>query len=378
MSEVTVFEADERRGATSASDAEPDLRCPGRHNAQKAVPRKASGKYAEHGRLIHEALAEPAGGPVLKSLTVDQRETFDRCREIEKKFLAQVFPEQSSAFPLKIFREQRFWVKVDGKLEHSGKPDLVARCGSRGAIVEYKTLPGDVPESPTNLQLRDQVVLAAGHLLLNEVTVIVDQPMVTMSPVPTLYNAEAIKRAEAEMFERVRRSNDPNAPRLAGEIQCEHCRAKEICVEYQKFAGAMVPGMLTLLDVPVSAWTPDQRAMFLDKRATAQKWLDNCLETIERGAESDPNYVTGWGLVPGAERKTITDPQAVFNRFAAIGGTVQKFMSTVTVGVTKLKEAVNDLTGARGKALDAAIATLTEGLVEVKRNKASLKRKEEK
>lgn len=368
----------ERRGGTSASNAEADLRCPGRHLAQKPFPEGEGGPDASHGRIIHAALAEPSanGAAILHSLTLEQRETFDRCREIERKFSLQIFPDQSGQKPLTVIREKRFWVMVDGKFMHSAKPDLVMHSENRGAIIEYKTLLGDVPAAPTNMQLRDQTVLAARNLKLNEIFCIVDQPLVTMTPEVVRYGPEDINRAEAEMFERVRRSNDPSSPRLAGAVQCEHCRAKLDCAEYNRFAGSMIPGMLSLLDVPVAAWTPEQRGMFCNQRGVAQKWLDQTEQAMKDGLTADPEFVAGWYLAPGAERRTVTDPEALFTRFAALGGTPQKFMRCVSVTLGKLKEALNDLTGARGKALETAINVLTEGLVETKQNAPSLKRKE--
>lgn len=381
--QLTIPQIDPRLGGTSASSAEPDLRCPGRHLAQKSFRKpeapEAPGnkKYSDHGRVIHEALAEKAGDTVLQSLTVDQRDTFDRCRSIEKKFCLSIFPDQGKEHPVSVIREKRFWVMVDGKYLHSGQPDVVFYSGSKGAIVEYKTLPGDVPTAPTNLQIRDQVVLISGALKLSEIFAIVDQPLVTMSPVPVRYTAEEIKRAELEMFERVRRSNDPNSPRLAGEVQCEHCLAKFDCAEYNRFAGSVVPGMLSLLDVPVSAWTPQQRGFFCNQKSIAKKWLDETEEALKAGAAADPAFIEGWCLGEPVERRTIVDPQSVFTRFAALGGTAPKFMRCVTVSFTKLREAINDLTGARGKALAAAVDTLTEGLVETKLQSPSLKRKED-
>jgi len=367
---------DERRGGSSASDAQADLNCPGRHLAQKPYLRKPAGPEAEYGRLIHAVLADNDNFATTK-LTLEQRETFDRCRDIEKRLCLEVFPDQGSAHPVKVFREIRFWAKVDGKFEHSAKPDLVMRSGPRGLICEYKTLPGDVPDAPDNLQLRDQVVLAAGHLLLDEVTVAVIQPWVTMKPVVTVYTKADIKRAEVELFDRVRRSNDPKAPRYAGEVQCEYCRAKQGCLEYHRFAGSMLPSMLSVLDVPVSAWTPQQRAVFCQNRGIAQKWLDENWDAMKEGAAADPAFVDGWELTPGNEVETIVDPASVWNRFAALGGKVNQFMGCVKVGKTKLREAVNSLTGARGKALDAAMVTLTDGLTETTRNAPSLKPKKE-
>lgn len=364
---------------TSASNAEADLRCPGRFLAQKPFLKETDSKEASHGRAIHEALAEPSrdGGRLLKKLSVDQRETFDRCREIERKFVATIFPDASNDNPLEYFREKVFWCMVDRKFYHSAQPDLVVQQRDRGAIVEYKTLAGDVPTAGSNQQVRDQTVLAARTLGMREIWAIVDQPMVTMSPEIVHYGPLDIDRAEAEMFNRVRKSNDPGSPRLAGEVQCEHCLAKNNCAEYQRFAGAMVPGMLSLLDVPVASWTPEQRGFFCNNQSIAQKWLDETKEAMKEGLAKDPGFVEGWELTLGAVRRSVTDPQSVFTRYAALGGKPEKFMQCVTVQLGKLRDIINDLTGARGKALDAAINTLTEGLIEEKRNAPSLKRKEE-
>lgn len=376
-----IIQQDDRRGGTSASNAEADLRCPGRHLAQKSIPVEEEKEDPDRdwGKLIHAALAEPSGsgGTILAKLSLDQRDVHDRCREIERKAIQQIFPDASGASPLTIIREKRYWMLVDQQFVHSGKPDLLAIQGKRGLLVEYKTLPGDVPEAPTNQQLRDQMVLTAGAHQLNEVFVLVDQPMVTMTPEIARYGLDEIKRSESEMMDRVRRSNNPQSPRLAGEAQCNHCRAKRNCAEYTKFAGALVPAMMSLLNVPVAAWTPEQRGFFCDRLGIAQKWLDDTKDAMKAGLEKDPTFVLGWHLTPGAERRAVKDPQAIFNRFAALGGSAPKFMRCVTVQLGKLKEEINDLTGARGKALEAAMNTLTEGLVEVKQSAPSLKKNTE-
>jgi hypothetical protein len=47
----------------------------------------------------------------------------------------------------------------------------------------------------------------------------------------------------------------------------------------------------------------------------------------------------------------------------------------VKVEKTKLKAALSLVTGARGKALEASVKTITEGLTESKQNEPSLERK---
>jgi len=369
---------DPRRGATSASNAAADAACPGRHLAQRGMPERVS-QDSESGRAVHEALS----GKEVK-LTPEQIETKEACQRIEEKVVGQFFGTESGRMVPKVFREERFWVQipvVGGNsviCEHSGQPDVVMRAGPKALIIEYKTLFGDVPESPENLQLRDQAVLARGKLLVKEIGVVVIQPHVTHQPVLCMYDEGAITRAAQEMFARVVASNNPNSQRHPGEQQCKFCLAKRNCAPYQAWAGGMVPGMLSVLDVPVALWTPEQRGQFCEMRATAQRWLDECVDACKDELEKDPEAVAGWKLRPGSKRDTITDPQGVFDRFAALGGTPAQFLSAVSVVKTNLKRALGEITGAKGKALNDAMETLTEGLVETKMASPTLERKETK
>lgn len=375
---MTTPQTDDRRGATSASSAQADLNCPGRFLAQKGLV-DTGGEYAEHGNVIHEALRT---GKV-DGLSLEQRETYESCLAIEAKLVTALFPEMAtSKAQAKVWREQRFWVKVprpDAKTEkdvyeHSGKTDVVYRLGQRAAIFEYKTLMGDVPSSPTNLQLRDQAVLVSGNLLVQEIAVAPIQPLVTHTPEVCYYNAADLKRSESDMFARVIASNNPQSPRVPGELQCKFCLAKTKCLEYQKWAGQMVPNMLTLLDVPIEGWSPEQRSFFLERRIIAQKWLDDCEAAIKAGLKDDPQYVTGWRLTEGAVREKIIDPQTLFERFTKLGGSLEQFMKCVSITKTSLKEQVSAVTNARGAALSKSMKTITEGLVEFKQNEPSLQR----
>lgn len=363
---------DERRGGTSASSAAADALCAGRHLAQRGIPEPAESEDAKHGRLIHLALAT---GDASK-LTVEQRDIYDSCIAIETKMVVSLWPELAGTKENpKVWREQRFWGRVPpGMWEHSAKPDVVYRVGPRAAIFEYKTLPGDVPESPENLQLRDQAVLVRGALLVNEIAVAVIQPLVTHSPKLCFYGPDDLKRAESDMYERVAASNDPKSQRTPGEVQCKFCLAKRTCQAYQQFSGGMVPNMLSLLDVPIAAWTPEQRAFFLDRLPIAQKWLDECVAAVKEVIEKDPQAVPGWTLKPGIFREKITDPQAVFDRFSSLGGKLENFMACIQITKGDLKEQLSKVTGARGAALDKAMKTITDGLVERKQNKPSLER----
>jgi hypothetical protein len=313
-------------------------------------------------------------------LSLEQREMFDACREIEGKLRDQYFGAGAgdNKNPMRVFRERRFWLKLtsrDGKglFEHSGQADVVFKHGTRLLVLDYKTLAGDKTDSPKNGQLRDLAVLAAGEIVgTQEVAVAIVQPLFTHSPEVCLYGPDDLKRAALELYGRIVRSNDPQSPRVAGAIQCAYCLAKLNCREYQAWAGAMVNAPLSILEVPVAQWTGEQCAIFLATEGVARKWLDVCRDAVKARVEADPSAVPGWALKPGAVTEKITDPQACFDRFAALGGDIKQFMMTVSVGKGKLKEAIHEVTAAKGQQLDKAVKALTEGITEQKQNAPSL------
>lgn len=360
---------DERKGCTSASNAEADALCGGRHLAQAGIPETRS-EYAEHGRTVHAALAlrDP------RNLVAEALETYERCIDVESRKVSEFFgqdaPKEWSENPDDPV-SSRFWVKFqhEGKVyEHSCRPDrFYWMPGGKMLIVEYKTLRGDVAESSRNLQLRDQQVILRGHYIIpGEIGVVVVQPWVNMNPEICVYTAEDSDRARREMFARVVASNDPSSERVAGEIQCKYCRAKKSCLAYTKWAGQMTPpALLTILDVPMSAWTPEQRARAADAIKPTLDFVDLLKDFFKEGFATDPNFVPGWTLVPGRQREAINDPQKCFERFTQIGGNLDQFMTCISVGKTKLKDAVKGVTGAKGKALDNAITALCDGIVKV-------------
>ena len=378
---MSDIEVDERRGNTSASNAEADLRCPGRHLAQRGIARPPASKDADRGTRIHAALASrnPTG------LAADEAATYERCIEQEVKKVKEFFGADCPTNQLRSWPEQRFWVVFREQTspngsppqvavyEHSAKPDRVYRYGTRALVIEYKTLMGEVPESPRNLQLRDQAVIIRGHFLVDEVGTVVIQPMVQQDPAICLYGKDDLDRSYQELFRRVKASNDPNSPRVPGDAQCKFCLANTSCLEYQRWAGAMVPNMLSVLDVPVKDWTPDQRKIFCDRYDAAQKWLNTCWAAMEEGASRVPDFVPGYAMKAGAERQDIINPQMVFERFLAKGGEAKAFMKAVKVTKTPLKEEVKALTGTTGKRLDGVMAEMLEGATETRHNKASLK-----
>ena len=356
---------------TSASNAQADSLCPGRHLAQEGLPDTES-KDAAFGTAVHSAVASDDDS----ELDHKGADIAESIREIEANVTSQYFGELE---PTKAYKEERLWTSVDFmglSLEHSGQPDLVLRLGTKALILEYKTLPGDVPSSPTNLQLRDQVVLVHDNLeMISEIAVAVVQPLVTHKPELCIYSAPDIDMACLDMAARVIASNSANSPCVAGELQCKFCKAKRECQPYQAFATALVPHFLSIADMPVDSWSPQDRATFCERRLVAEKWLKDCTAEMRKCLEVDPECIPGWFLKKGAERQSINDPEVLFTRFLEAGGSPEQFMKCVKVTSGKFAEQVGEVTQLKGKSLKAQLESMKEGIVDVNVSARSLSRK---
>lgn len=336
------------------------------------------------GTQIHDALAKGDA----TGLEANQLSIYDSCVEITDRVIKEAFG--SDAAKATIVRERRFWCSVlavpgdkskePKRYHHSAKLDFLARVGKRGLIIEYKTLPGDVDESPTNDQLRDQAVLAARNAMLDEIVTIIVQPLVTQSPTPTMYNKLALDQSEQEMFDRIRLSNHPKSKRIPNAISCKYCKARFECIEHERWAASLLPDTTSVIGTPIAQWSPEQRAAFLSIRGPAKRWLDDCYEHIKTGIKNDPSFVPGYTLKPGAVQRPVNDAQELFNRFNSLATTagistdevLPMYMQSVRIHKETLEGILRKVSGLKGKALAAKMDDLLAGITDEKPNDSSL------
>lgn len=345
---------DERKGATSASSAESDLLCPGRFLAQQGLPEMVS-EDALSGTRIHAWLA---GKEV--DLSPDELENAKSCKRWADVIAFDWSQGKTIGEPI---REERMWCAV-GELEHSGQPDVVYVQSHRALILDYKTARSEVAEPNTNQQLRDLAVLASIRWPVTEVTVSIVQPFAQRSP-PCVYDEKDLQRALRDMRNRVRQSNNPISPRIAGEKQCRYCRAKSICKEYSAWTRGALPLMATAgLDIQ-KPWTREQWAQFLTIAPEAEAWIEEKRQQAKRLLKDNPEAIPGFALEDSGTRQKITNVQAVFEQSTARGVTTEAFMRAVNVTKKGLTDALRG-TGLEGQALKQTLAEVLFGNTEEK------------
>ncbi len=353
---------------TSASNAQADLLCPGRHLAQVNLPEPAKDESAEFGTVVHSALqtSDPS------KLSRQQRDIYDSCASILNSKLAEFFGPEVLQMKANPAREKRYWVgwtkqvgEAAVEYRHSAQVDLFYRRGQRGLVVEYKSLAGEVPVSAKNLQVRDQVVCVnANSPLLTSIGAVVIQPLVTHKPEICIYSQDDILLARQQMQVRVEASNNPESERRAGQVQCEFCRARLSCQQHHDWATSGLLVQKTILDTPAEMWTPEQWTAFCYGMGVAQKWLDETKALAKKMLSDNPAAIPGFCLGTGKTNRYVTNPQELFARFEKLGGTLESYMKCVKIGLTLLADEVQVTTGANGKALKVAVEELLKGIID--------------
>jgi len=362
MSDNSLISNDASRGDwTSASAAEYDSLCPGRHAAQRGLSEPAS-QAASFGNTVHEAFDT---GEV-DELTISQQRLLEIANEREEKVLARL--HLSSKVPI---NEIRLWAQVGG-WRHSGQCDrLFLDFTKQLAVVEdLKSLRGTVEESSSNLQLRDLAVLVwLNYPTIVEVAVFINQPMAGGTTSLTRYTAEHLKQAWATMRMRITNSNDPNAKRTPGKKQCKFCRAKGICEEsiawLESESLALKKREESVAEL-VARISPEKLADIYSKAPTINAILDSVKARLLT-LDDEQLKAIGMRRRPGATRTTVNDQTELINRLVKLlGATPEQVMGAMNLGKGDLETLVRRLTGAKGLEVDLIIDRLYQGIVEKK------------
>ncbi len=373
---------DDRGKWTSASNAEADKLCPGRFQAQRDLSEPPTNRDADSGTVVH---ALWTGSKPHREPTNEEMDKADELllRESEVSESAGLNPRHCMRLV-----ETRLWhdfpafvtverldpntIPVGGAvrmLKHSGRFDvaLYDSASGRALVLDGKSGWLEVPPPNTNQQLRDLAVLLWLTLSPQEISVNILKPF-GRQDASCDYTAEDLRRSLLEMEARVRASNDPNSPRIPGQVQCKFCRAAldGKCAEHQAWLVAALPIVCPPLPmVSAAQWTPLQRSVFCERYSMAAKWIEDRKLEIKNLLQADPSSVPGFGLKDGRNIETITDPQKVFNRFCGIGGTPESFLRAVNIVKTSLKDEVRTIAEQGGGDTPEGLKDLVERMTRI-------------
>lgn len=311
---------DVRNGLTSASNAEADLLCPGRHLAQRGLV-SADSKDAASGTLVHAAFA---GALEANNLSGPQRKTVQRGKEIEHLLVSEWFVKQgvtSDSLRLdpnkgqwheeiqkRAHRELRLWAYLNGQKIHSGGIDALWLAGNmKYALIEdLKSLFGDIEDAASNQQLRDYAALVYLNYGCEQVSVFINQPNVRWKLEDQkliTYEAADLERAAKEMKERVLASQKLDAPRIPGKKQCNFCLAAGTsrCPESLAAIKAFHRDEEEL-GGGWEYWEPKERGNYIAICKEVESLAEKALKLAKEEIKKDGGWAVGW---------KVTDDQTV-------------------------------------------------------------------
>lgn len=380
MPDTQPVTPDIRRSLTSASNAEADSLCPGRHLAQRGLPSYETTDAAA-GTLIHRAFA----GEEVEGLNPGQRKTLKQARLLEESIVNDFFGNPDPALTAaeinkRAQREQRLWsaMRLGEQEIHSAGIDAfwLTSDWSAALIEDLKGLWGQHADAEENLQLRDEAALLYENFGVQRVSVFINQPNVRWridDQKIVTYELADLEAAHNEMIARVMNSNDIRAKRQPGPKQCRFCRAAGTarCPESQ---AAILGAAQSKFDA--STASPARRGEWVSTLKALEKMVKKVLSELKTGLQADPAYIEGWEIKAGGSTRSIEniwEAGAIFaEAFGDAGFTREQFLACCTLSIPKLEELHDKLSGLTGKASKEQFLNLVGHLIEEKAREGSL------
>jgi hypothetical protein len=262
MASITV-----ERAITTPSNLRRRELCPGSARLEKGLS-DLNTSDAARGRLFHKYWTNPNYERAL--LTPDERELLETSDRL--------FADVLDVLNFEIGHEthiERTITGLGGRL--TGTPDLVYLWTQRRAalVTDLKSGFAVVERAELNLQLRGYAVLVNDnfnvlddHANVDRFYVSILQPRLWLpSDRITLaqYDLGDISKARKQINEIIDRTEDDDAPLVAGEEQCRYCRAKLICPAFRKAVG-----------LPLAAFKTEAALSTAKRAAEIEKRLEGC------------------------------------------------------------------------------------------------------
>jgi Protein of unknown function (DUF2800) len=267
-----------------------------------------------------------------------------------------------------VLYEQRYWLELDGKKALSGKMDRVVYTPELALIQDYKTGFSEPDPAEQNAQLKVLAVLfAINHTSTQEVVVqIISGPY---GVTEARYNIAALSVAYEEIVKTLQAINSPNAPFSPSPEACRYCGANLICQAVKDTIAPVAREQYSALPVE-----PERAARLLDEVAVIKGHVAEIEKFYFEKLSGDPAFrIPGYGLVPGAVRREVTDWHAARQRLEEFID-VADLQAAETYQLGDLEKALARKFKLKAKDAKTKLNEILAGLVEEKQNQSSLKR----
>lgn len=345
--------------------------CPGSHKRELLFPEKDT-KDAKTGDRIHANLAGTLPWGILNA---QEAQTAEMCRAQEENLVVDWWEIGED---IKEIREQRLGLTAYGKVIEvtpETKADIVFTAqfdvlyiqGDRGAVFDYKSLHGDVPDAVDNEQIWSNAYLVAEKYKLKSVRGGIIQPRVGQ---PTIvdFNEQGLLQAKVFLYSVLKAENAATIDDISAGDWCKYCKAKLGCPAYtaarEKELVVFKPDEIARLD---------SRGLYGSMMGVAGQMSDDELigryqglaipslypqiikDEMRRRAAEKENFPYEERAVREKGNREITDAQKAFALLQDLHITESDMISASTVSVTKLQEFVRIRSGQKSVSASGAI-----------------------
>jgi hypothetical protein len=331
-------------------------------------------EWSAEGTLLHHAAATQ----VHTGLNQYQSEVVQQALGHRNRFIDTLAPPDPDDW--KFFFEIELPYTLKNKTVFLNHADYVAVFPKAVAIVDYKFGYEEVDAPELNEQLAVYIACLAEKFDVPEYYGLIIPRFGNPAP-PVKYTRAEIP-ALRKMIEDVYDACTPKAPRTPGVRQCTYCKGFQLglCKEaismamnpVHKFSGKLLqnPGQV-LQSLPAT-----DRTKLFDAFAMADKLRKTFVAAVKPMIERDPEFVPGYRLSKeGETRSKVTDLFSLEERlWKKLNLSHEGFVAHCSISNTELKDLVREISGLKGKELDAKVAELTKGLVDTTPVERSLER----
>lgn len=349
------------RETTSASNLPRRKACPGSANAEENIIDQSS-ESADEGTLLHPF----AENPMLPRdhLSEQHRNLLSRVDQNHKELLGMFFDDTGCESPVNYPKIRLRLQDPEGEPMFSGENDFAMfDPASKTVLIEdYKMGFTQVTHASENTQLACYAVSWGDYLEADSVIVAINQPRSKEPLTVARYSRAQLEQARLELTAIYRASQQPDAPRIAGEEQCRFCKAKLFCEEYRrKFEPLLLkPDAQTIQQIDA-----DSLIRMYEAVRFASRIADPVIEEFSRRvAAGDPDF-HAWEMAETGSTRQGVDVIGVYRTLSDFFSgdpkfTPARFTECTKVSLGQLTGLFRELTGMSEARAKKLLSTLLE------------------